>query len=200
MRPPSPRPLARPVLAGPRRDGPRRQRSLLCRPSDALARSQAYRLVLLRRRHGLGNPGSCVDSGSMIHLHPVTDASRGRSVPFDNAFNNIIRPSTPFYTAEMFRPIESKAKSRPVRLTGRTLMPGHLTYPVGSSSLPERACRGCFSTRTDVITSPRTSWQWDTSMSVIRKPLATVDPAIALDLRCPRFCSDASAECAAAVC
>lgn len=44
----------------------------------------------------LGNPGSCVDGGSMVHIHPVTNPGQGRSVPFDNAWNNIISPYTTF--------------------------------------------------------------------------------------------------------
>ena len=44
----------------------------------------------------LGNPGSCVDSGSMIHIHPVTNPGQGRHVPFDNAWNDIISPYTTF--------------------------------------------------------------------------------------------------------
>lgn len=44
----------------------------------------------------LGNPGSCVDSGSMVHIHPVTNPGQGRHVPFDNAFNDIISPHTTF--------------------------------------------------------------------------------------------------------
>ena len=44
----------------------------------------------------LGNPGACVDSGSMVHIHPVTDRLQGRGVPFDNAWNYIVPETTPF--------------------------------------------------------------------------------------------------------
>ena len=94
----------------------------------------------------LGNPGSCVDSGSMIHLHPVTDASRGRSVPFDNAFNNIISPSTPFYTArdvQTYR-VKGKVKTRPVNWSySYASVISHT--PWGRRVFQNALARGCFS-------------------------------------------------------
>lgn len=56
----------------------------------------------------LGNPGACVDSGSMVHIHPVTDPGRGRHVPFDNAFNDIISPFTTFDRVNSYASVMSQ--------------------------------------------------------------------------------------------
>lgn len=44
----------------------------------------------------LGNPGACVDSGSMVHIHPVTDPVRARQANIPSVWNGIIDPHTTF--------------------------------------------------------------------------------------------------------
>lgn len=56
----------------------------------------------------LGNPGACVDSGSMVHIHPVTDPVRGRHVPFDNAWNDIIPPTYTFDRVNSYASVMSQ--------------------------------------------------------------------------------------------
>ena len=64
----------------------------------------------------LGNPGSCVDSGSMVHLHPVTDPAKARAYNIPSVWAGIISPHTPFYTARDVQTVRIKGKlhTRPV--------------------------------------------------------------------------------------
>lgn len=56
----------------------------------------------------LGNPGACIDSGSMVHIHPVTDPGRGRHVPFENAWNDIIPPTYTFDRVNSYASVMSQ--------------------------------------------------------------------------------------------
>lgn len=44
----------------------------------------------------LGNPGACVDSGSMVHIHPVVDPVRARAYNIPSVWAGIISPHTTF--------------------------------------------------------------------------------------------------------
>ena len=59
----------------------------------------------------LGNPGSCVDNGSMVHLHPVVDTAKARAYNIPSVWAGIISPH-PFYTARDVQTVRVNGKLR----------------------------------------------------------------------------------------
>lgn len=93
----------------------------------------------------LGNPGSCVDSGSMVHLHPVVDTAKAAQANIPSVWNGIIDPNTPFYTARDVQTVRGKGKTKTRAVNWSYSYASVMSHtPWGRNVFQAAYARGCF--------------------------------------------------------